>query len=1052
MNEQRKIKSNVLRKLKLLGLFCSISLALIAQNKTVTGTVISAEDNEPLIGVTVMVKGGTIGTVTNLDGEFSITLPADNETLVFSMVGMKTLEVNTRNRTSINVLLESDTKVLEQMVVTGYTTQKKADLTGAVSVVNVDEIKKSAENNPIKSLQGRVAGMTVSADGNPSGSASIRIRGIGTLNNNDPLLIIDGVPTKGGMHELNSNDIESIQVLKDASAASIYGSRAGNGVIIITSKQGKIGKMRVDFDAYATATSYNNPLKVLNSKEYGQAMWQAAINGGSNPNNNNIGYRFDWNYDGEDGTPVLNNMFLPKYLDADKTMYSADTDWFNEVSRTGMIQSYNLSVSNGTEKGKYFLSLGYFENEGTIKFSKFDRISARVNSDYKLLDGLLTIGENFTLNRTSEVQSPGDVLDLSLKALPMVPVHTIDGIGWGGPSKGMNDRQNPVRLITYNKDNPYQYWRTFGNAFADLEPVKDLHFRTSFGVDYGNFFKRYMQRTYKSGFLSNTVSGVNLEQSHSMKWNWTNTAAYKKSIDKHSFDVLAGMEIFRQSDISFNAYTSGENAFTVETPEYMWPGVSTGKAQVGGGKTGYSLLSYFGKANYVYDDKYLASATIRYDGSSRFGKNNRFGTFPAVSFGWRISEENFMESAKSIVSDLKLRAGWGQTGNQEIDNYATYTTFIPDYGVADPTWNIVNGTAYDISGYGSGSLPAGFRKIQSGNDDLKWETTTQTNIGIDYALFDNKLYGSAEYYVKSTKDILIRPAYLAVVGEGGDRWSNGASMENKGFEVLLGYRNATIFGLEYDVTANISGFRNKVTHLPEDVQNSYGGREGDNILGRPIGSFYGYVADGIFKTQDEVNNHVGQDGKAIGRIRYKNVYEEDGRNEINAMDQTWIGNPYPDFSYGLNINLEYRNFDLSMFFQGVQGADIVNGVKYQTDFWSVDDVNSNKGRRLLDAFHPVTNPDSDIPMLQNTNSNNEGRFSTYYVEDGSYLKVRNVQFGYTLPKSVLSKINIEKIRFYISGQNLFTIHSKNFTGVDPESPGFGYPIPMISTLGINLTF
>ena len=270
MNEQRKIKSNVLRKLKLLGLFCSISLVLLAQNRTVTGTVISAEDNEPLIGVTVMVKGGTIGTVTNLDGEFSITLPADNETLVFSMVGMKTLEVNTRNRTSINVLLESDTKVLEQMVVTGYTTQKKADLTGAVSVVNVDEIKKSAENNPIKSLQGRVAGMTVSADGNPSGSASIRIRGIGTLNNNDPLLIIDGVPTKGGMHELNSNDIESIQVLKDASAASIYGSRAGNGVIIITSKQGKIGKMRVDFDAYATATSYNNPLKVLNSKEYGQ--------------------------------------------------------------------------------------------------------------------------------------------------------------------------------------------------------------------------------------------------------------------------------------------------------------------------------------------------------------------------------------------------------------------------------------------------------------------------------------------------------------------------------------------------------------------------------------------------------------------------------------------------------------------------------------------------------------------------------------------------------------------------------------------------------------
>jgi TonB-linked SusC/RagA family outer membrane protein len=781
MIKKNKFHCNVQRKLKLLAIFCSLSIAMLAQTKSISGVVKSAEDGDTLVGVNVMVKGTTTGTITNIDGRYTLTVPNSDAVLVFSMIGMEKAEQKVGTNTIINITLSSETRLIDEVVVTGYTSQKKADLTGAISVVNVDEMKKSAENNPIKSLQGRVAGMTVTADGNPSGSASIRIRGIGTLNNNDPLLIIDGVPTKGGMHELNSNDIESIQVLKDAAAASIYGSRAGNGVIIITTKQGKTGKMRVDFDSYVTATSYNNPLNVLNSKEYGQAMWQAAVNSGSDPNNNNIGYRFDWNYDAESAMPVLNNMFLPKYLDADKTMYSSDTDWFDEVSRTGIIQSHNLSVSNGTEKGKYFFSLGYFENEGTIKFSKFDRISARVNSDYKLLNGLLTIGENFTLNRTSEVQSPGDVLDLSLKALPMVPVHTIDGEGWGGPSKGMNDRQNPVRLITFNKDNPYQYWRTFGNAFADLEPVKDLHFRTSMGIDYGNFFKRYMQRTYQSGFLSNTISGVNLEQSHSMKWNWTNTAAYKKSIGKHSFDLLAGMEMFRQSDISFNAYTSGEYAFTVETPEYMWLGVSTGKAQVGGGETGYSLLSYFGKANYVYDDKYLASATIRHDGSSRFGKNNRFGTFPAVSLGWRISQEDFMESAKDIVSDLKLRAGWGQTGNQEIDNYATYTIFVPDYGVADPTWSIVNGTAYDITGNGSGSLPAGFRKIQSGNDDLKWETTTQTNIGIDYAFFDNKLYGSAEYYVKSTKDILIRPAYLAVVGEGGDRWSNGASMENKGF-------------------------------------------------------------------------------------------------------------------------------------------------------------------------------------------------------------------------------------------------------------------------------
>jgi TonB-linked SusC/RagA family outer membrane protein len=1036
-------------KRKMLTLcLCLLPSIMMAQFNIVTGTVTGSSEGEGLPGVSILEKGTTNGTVTDIDGKYSIELKSPAPVLVFSYLGMLTQEKAAKAGDVINVSLSEDTEALDEVVVTGYTSQKRADLTGAVSVVKVSDMVKSAENNPMKALQGRVAGMTVSADGNPSGSASIRIRGVGTLNNTDPLFIIDGVPTKAGMHELNSNDIESIQVLKDASSASIYGSRAANGVIIITTKQGKQGKIRTNFDTYLTATFYTNHLETLNAKEYGQALWKASVNGGGDPNSNNIGYRFDWEYDAS-GNPKLNSLYLPKYLDDAQTMYPGDTDWFDEVSRTGMIQSYNLSVSNGSEKGSYYFSLGYFKNDGTIQYSNFDRISARINTDYKLFDGKLIIGENFTLNRTSEVQAPGDVLDLSLKALPMVPVHTIDGEGWGGPARGMNDRQNPVRLITDNKDNPYQYWRVFGNVFADLQPLKDLHVRTSFGIDYGNYYKRYMQHTYESGFLKNSMSAVNLEQSHWMKWNWTNTVTYRKTIDKHDFDLLGGVEMFRQSDISFNAYTSGENAFTIETPEYMWPGVSTGTAQVGGGETGYSLLSYFGKANYVYDNRYLASVTIRRDGSSRFGKNNRFGTFPAFSAGWRISQESFMEATNSFISDLKLRAGWGQTGNQEIDNYATYTIFVPDYGVGDPTWGIVNGTAYDISGNGSGTLPAGFRKTQTGNDDLKWETTIQTNMGLDFAFFDNTIYGSAEYYMKDTKDILIRPAYLGAVGEGGDRWANGASMENKGYEVLLGYRNQTAFGLKYDITANISGFKNKVTHLPEDVENSYGGRAGDNILGHPIGSYYGYVADGLFRTQDEVDNHVNQEGKAVGRIRYKNVYDD---GEINAMDQTWIGTPYPDFAYGLNINLEYKSLDLSVFFQGIQGADIINSVKYQTDFWSVDDVNSNKGTRLLNAFHPVTNPNSDIPMLQSTNTNNEGRFSTYYVEDGSYLKLSNLQLGYSLPASLLSKIKIEKLRFYVSGQNLFTIHAKNYTGVDPENPGFGYPIPMTCTFGLNLTF
>jgi hypothetical protein len=442
--------------------------------------------------------------------------------------------------------------------------------------------------------------------------------------------------------------------------------------------------------------------------------------------------------------------------------------------------------------------VGYFHNDGTLKYTNFNRYSVRANSDYSLLDGKLVIGENISLNNTAEVS--GNVLDGALKMLPMVPVRTVDGEGWGGPSNGMNDRQNPVRVLYYNKDNGYQYIRGLANAFADLEVIKDLHLRTNFGVDYGGYFQRSLEKTYVSGFLHSEKNGVSLTQNHAVNWNWSNTLTYVKTIKKHVFDVLAGVEMFRNRYIGFTGRTSGEGAFAIESPEYMYPDVSSGKAELTGNGTGYSLLSYFGKVNYSYDSRCLLSATVRYDGSSRFGKNNRFGTFPAFSAGWRISEEKFMENSKNIVSDLKLRAAWGQTGNQEIDNYATYTIYVPNYGFGDPTWGTVWGTAYDITGNGGATLPSGYQRIQTGNDNLRWETTTQTNLGVDFAFFNNTLYGSAEYYIKDTKDILLNPAYLTAKGEGGYMWQNGASMQNKGYEILLGYRNKTSFGLAYDIT------------------------------------------------------------------------------------------------------------------------------------------------------------------------------------------------------------------------------------------------------------
>lgn len=1018
-------------------------LAATAQGIEVKGVILSSEDGLPLPGASVIVTDTGQNASTDIDGNFVLSNVSPDASLQVSYIGFETQTIAVNNQQNITVTLVSDNRELEEVVVTGYSSQRKADITGAVAVVDMDELNKQAEPNPIKALQGRLPGVRITTDGSPSGSnTAVTIRGVGTLNNTSPLLVIDGVPTKSGMHELNPNDIESIQVLKDASSASIYGSRASNGVIIITTKKGKAGAMKINFNYYTSVSNYTNRLSVLNAEQYGRALWQANINDGLNPNNNNLSYQFDWNV--VNGSPTLNNVLVPEYLDAEQTLKSSNTDWYDEISQTGIAQSYDLSMSNGSERGSYVFSLGYYDNEGIVKTTEFTRISARMNSSYKYFDGRLTVGENFTINRTNEVTDPG-VLDPALRALPIIPVRTVNGQGWGGPVGGMNDRQNPVRLLEYNKDNGYKYLRLFGNAYADLELIKNLNIRSSFGIDYGNYYKRTLQRSYTSGYLQNDRNSVTIDQSTSDKWTWTNTATYEFNTGKSNFNILAGTEMYREN---FDNTALRRDDFLIETPDYMYPDAGTGESFTSGTSTSYSLLSYFGKVDYDYDGRYLLSATIRHDGSSRFGKNNRFGTFPAVSAGWRISQESFIQDNISILSDLKLRAGWGQTGNQEISNNAVYALYLANYAGGDPTWGTSFGTAYDITGNGNGLLNSGFIAIQSANDDLKWETTTQTNVGLDFGFFGQKLSGSLDYYFKETEDILVLPPYLGAIGEGGDRWVNGASMENEGFEVALGYRDETSWGLTYDVSANYSMNRNKITKLPTEVRNSYGG-DGleDNILGRPINSMYGYVADGLFRSEEELDNGVVQEGKGLGRIRYADL-NDDG--VIDDKDRTWIGNPNPGFAYGFNVSLGYKNFDLSTFWEGIGDVDVINSTKYQTDFWSVDDVGSNKGTRLLNAWS-VDNPNSDIPALTTVDQNAESRFSTYYVENGSYLKLRVLQLGYSLPENVLKKYSIERFRLYVSGQNLLMFNAKDFTGVDPESPAFGYPLPVTFTFGINLS-
>ena len=1036
-----KIMVKSIKRILLNAVFIAMSTVAAAQQVDVSGVVKDA-NGEPVIGATVTEEGTKNATVTDFDGKFRLKVTGGKK-LTISYIGYKSETV--APGPSLNIVLQEDSQALDELVVTGYTTQRKADLTGAVSVVSMDDIADLNENNPMKALQGRVPGMNITADGNPSGSATIRIRGVGTLNNNDPLYIIDGVPTKAGMHELNGNDIESIQVLKDAASASIYGSRAANGVIIITTKKGKAGQLRIDVDASVSASMYANRLDVLNAKEYGQAMWQAYVNGGQDPNTNPLGYRYDWGYDAN-GYPQLNGITMSRFLDSANTVPSADTDWVDETTRTGVIQNYNVAVSNGSEKGSSYFSLGYYKNLGVIKHSDFDRFSARMNSEYKLIDNVLTVGEHFTLNRTSEVQAPGGFLENALQFNPSLPVYDING-DYAGPVGGYPDRENPVARLERNADNRYTFWRMFGDAYINLSLFKGFNIRSTFGLDYAQKKQRIFTYPITEGNVANDNNAVEAKQEHWTKWMWNAVATYNLEIGKHRGDVMAGIELNREDDEWFSGY---KEDFTILNPDFMWPDAGVGTAQAYGSGEGYSLVSFFGKLNYTYDDKYLFSLTVRHDGSSRFGKNNRYATFPSVSLGWRISREKFMSGLKWL-DDLKLRASWGQTGNQEISNIARYTIYVPNYGVTESGGQSY-GTSYDIAGTNGGSiLQSGFKRNQIGNDDIKWETTTQTNLGLDFSLFNQTLYGSFDYYWKKTTDILVQMAGIAAMGEGSSQWVNAGEMENHGFEFNLGYRNQTSFGLKYDISANISAYRNKITALPVTVaaNGTFGGNGVKSVIGHPNGAQVGYVADGIFKSQEEVDNHATQEGAAPGRIRWRDI---DSNGVINEADQQWIYDPVPDFSYGLNIYLEYKNFDLTMFWQGVQGVDVISDLKKETDLWSGLNIGFlNKGKRLLDAWTPQ-NPNSSIPALSREDVNNEKRVSTYFVEDGSFLKLRNIQIGYNVPKDFARKLKMERLRFYLSAQNLLTIKSKNFTGVDPENPNFGYPIPLNITFGINVSF
>ena len=1023
-----------------------VSAIMYAQQIEVSGTVVD-QKGEPVIGATIKEKGTSNGTVTDIDGNFRMSSDGKNN-LVVSYIGYETQEVKAGK--GMNIVLKEAADMLNEVVVTGYTTQRKADLTGSVAVVQTKDLKTSSDSDPMRALQGKVAGMTISTDGSPSGTGTVRIRGIGSFNSSqDPLFVIDGVPTTSTLNSLNMNDIESMQVLKDAASASIYGSRAANGVIIITTRKGKKGdKVKVDFSANLTAQFYTSQslMKLCNTNEYATAMAQAALNDGLDP----VAYASNYglNLNAAEGMPIkaydpatgeyksyIVNGLYDGYINNKRTMRISDTDWLDAISRTGFSQSYDLSVSNATDKSSVLFSLGYKNNKGILKYTDFENFSARINTSFNV-NKLVTIGENATITYTDQVNSYP--MENALKMSPTVPVYEENGKTFAGPVGGMSDRQNPLRELYMNRDNRLKVWRIFGNAYIDLKPVKGLVLRSNFGVDYDQAFIHSVNYTFHSDIVNNDTPSTTLSEANDLKWTWSNTANYNFTLGKdHNIGLLLGMELHSQSRDDMSSYAE---LFALENYKYMWPDAATGTERATGINSGYRLVSFFGKVDYNWRDLLLASFTIRRDGSSRFGRNNRYGTFPAVTLGYRISQHLKAE----WLDDLKLRLSWGETGNQAISNNARYGLYMADYGN-----DRITSTAYDLLLQGSGIFPSGFRAIQTENPNLKWETTEQYNVGIDFTLFRGDLYGTADFYVKKVKDMLISPAYLAAMGEGGAAWMNGPSLQNWGMEFTMGYRHTTSYGFNYDINGNLDFFRNKVTYLPETTTGSYTHTTKEDLVQskRPYGSIVGYVVDGLYQTREEVLAS-GQENARLGGLKYADL---DGNGVINADDQTWIFNPVPDFSWGLNIKLGYKDFDLTMFWQGVCGVDIYNNQKFQTDFYSITDAGSNKGNRMLEAW-TQDNTSSTIPALTTNNTGDEGRASTYFVEHGSWLKLRSLQIGYNMSNKLLSKLKMSSARVYLSAQNLFTIKSNGFTVSDPENPNWAYPHATSLSFGLQLGF
>lgn len=1032
------------------------------ENIQVRGTVVDGQ-GEPLIGVSVMLKGSpTVGAITDIDGNYTISAPRGG-TLVFSYVGHEPLET-VINQEVNDVVLKGIVNMMDEVVVVGYGTMKKSDITGAITSVDKDKIARQPVANVATALQGLATGVSVTSNsGSPGASATIRIRGVGTVNDANPLYVVDGMPVTD-IGYLSTGDIQSMEVLKDASASAIYGSRGANGVILITTKKGNTGKPVVTFDAYWGSSKLMNNLDLMSGPEW--FSLQSDINevkkaAGVKELNLNLIQRSK-----ED---LQNKYAMNSMHQLDNGNFISNTNWMDEISRTAFMHSYSLGISGGrTDDYKYNFGVNYLNQEGTIKKSEFERISIRQSTEKTVIKDHFTVGSNITLSRSnssgiSEYNNSGlydadyGVISNAIRVEPVVAskyrARGADGKPTGPSIYGYSpyiDYYNPLGDLEFG-DSSTKNLTLVGNVYGEVGIIDGLKLKSSFGAEIRrDDSKGFTPVYYISNSQKNTESSLSKTQTKGQYYTWENTLTYINTFaEKHSVNVVLG---YTNEWGKYESLGGSARDLAGEAPylHYINTGLDPLKKTVSNSGSDYAMISYLGRLHYEYDSRYLLTASFRRDGSSKFAKDNRWGNFPSFALGWRIDNESFFQKLNANwISSLKLRLGWGQIGNQSISNYQYYNllSLWTQYG-------------YLVGAGANETYYQGMAVRQLGNPNIKWETTESANIGLDATFFNNRLILNFEYYNKDTKDMLLAAPMPLYMGYTDNTFTNIGEANNRGIELNLEWRDK-INDFEYSLGFNMSTIRNRMTKLNGGEPIASGVLRYTNMTtytteGLPIGVFWGYKTNGLIQTEEQlaaVKKENYQPNAALGDVLFVDT-NKDGK--LTDADKTMIGNPIPDIIYGFNLGAAWKGFDLNLQFGGTIGNDIFNAMRLYT--YNVTDI-TNKDRALLNYWTPE-NRNTDVPRLSAADYNDNNRLSDRYVESGSYLRLRNVQLGYTLPATLTKKAMLDKVRIYVSAQNLFTISS--YSGIDPEvgqstslSRGVDYgiyPQSRVITGGINITF